>query len=135
MRTIGPYTTQQGLVNLNKPRVALDVILGLVNQDHDQLEYGEYVSRMREQLSDAYEKAIATTRKAQGNQKNDFDRNARNAALEVGDVVLVKVLTFDGKHKLAEKWEECPSVVVEKPNPDIPVYVAPFWWCSIAPFW
>ncbi|VDI21804.1 Hypothetical predicted protein [Mytilus galloprovincialis] len=35
---------------------------------------------------------------------------------------LVKILAFDGKHKLADKWEEDPYQIVNQPNKEIPVY-------------
>jgi hypothetical protein len=36
---------------------------------------------------------------------------------------MVKIVAFEGKHKLSNKWEEDPYVVLEIPNPEIPVYV------------
>ena len=42
--------------------------------------------------------------------------------VQPGDKVLVKIVAFDGKHKLANKWEEDIYVVLKQPNPDIPVY-------------
>ena len=40
----------------------------------------------------------------------------------VGDRVLVKILVFDGKHKLSDKWSDEIYVVTEQPNENIPVY-------------
>jgi hypothetical protein len=40
-----------------------------------------------------------------------------------GDRVLVKIVAFEGKHKLANRWEEDIYVVSAQPNPDVPVYV------------
>jgi hypothetical protein len=40
-----------------------------------------------------------------------------------GDRVLVRILAFEGKHKLANRWEEDIYVVSAQPNPDVPVYV------------
>lgn len=37
--------------------------------------------------------------------------------------MLVRILAFDGKHKLSNKWEEDPYIVTDQPNNDIPVYV------------
>lgn len=42
--------------------------------------------------------------------------------LEVGDRVLVRVVHFEGKHKLANKWEEEPYIIIAQPNSEIPVY-------------
>jgi hypothetical protein len=38
--------------------------------------------------------------------------------------VLVKQVSFDGKHKLADTWEKVPSVVVDQANSEIPVCTA-----------
>ena len=43
--------------------------------------------------------------------------------LNVGDRVLVRRLAFQGRHKLADRWEEAPYTVQRQLNPDIPVYV------------
>ena len=43
--------------------------------------------------------------------------------LNPGDRVLVRILAHDGKHKLADKWENHAYIVAEHPNVDIPVYV------------
>jgi hypothetical protein len=36
--------------------------------------------------------------------------------------VLVKQVSFDGKHKLADTWEKVPYVVVDQVNSEIPVF-------------
>jgi hypothetical protein len=36
--------------------------------------------------------------------------------------VLVRVLAFEGKHKIANRWEEDVYIVATQPNPDLPVY-------------
>ena len=42
--------------------------------------------------------------------------------VEVGDRVLVKIVAFDGKHKLSDRWEPDPYIIVRQPSSDIPVY-------------
>ena len=42
--------------------------------------------------------------------------------LKEGDKVLVKVVAFDGKHKIADRWEEEPYVIIRQLNNNIPVY-------------
>jgi transposase InsO family protein len=46
----------------------------------------------------------------------------RTAVLSVGDLVLVRKVGLIGRSKLADRWEEDVFVVLEQPNPDIPVY-------------
>ncbi|KAL5012677.1 hypothetical protein ScPMuIL_011228 [Solemya velum] len=60
--------------------------------------------------------------KAQKKQKRHYDLKVRGAFLRQGDRVLVKILAFDGKHKLSDKWEEEAYVVLSQPNSGIPVY-------------
>ena len=43
--------------------------------------------------------------------------------MQEGDRVLVKILAFDWRHKLSNKWEEEAYVVLKHPNVDIPVYI------------
>lgn len=40
----------------------------------------------------------------------------------VGDRVLVKMISFDGKHTLDDKKEQDPYKVIAQPNEDIPVF-------------
>ena len=51
-----------------------------------------------------------------------YDHRVRSAALESGERVLVKKLAFEGKHKIDDRWENPVYIVVDQPNPDIPVY-------------
>ena len=48
--------------------------------------------------------------------------NSRCAVVSPGDRVLVKVVAFQGKHKIADKWERDPYKIISQPNQDIPVY-------------
>ena len=59
--------------------------------------------------------------KAKETQKKYYDQKIRAAKLETGDRVLVKIVAFEGKHKIQDKFGEEPYVVVEQPNKYIPV--------------
>ena len=43
--------------------------------------------------------------------------------MEPGHRVLVKVVVFDGKHKIADRWENEAYCVLDQPSPGISVYV------------
>ena len=40
-----------------------------------------------------------------------------------GNHVLVKILAFNGKHKLAHRWEDDVYLVLSRPNQNIPAFV------------
>ncbi|KAH3776375.1 hypothetical protein DPMN_177798 [Dreissena polymorpha] len=60
--------------------------------------------------------------KAKFKQKSVYDRKAKAAKLEIGDKVLVKILAFKRKHKIADKFEEELYTVIEQINDNMPVY-------------
>ena len=42
--------------------------------------------------------------------------------MKPGDRVLVKILAHQGKHKIENKWEDRPYIIIKQPNEEIPVY-------------
>ena len=82
-----------------------------------------YVADMKTRLQKSYELASKAAQNAQNRQKSNYDLKVRGGKVEVGDRVLVKIVAFEGTHKLANKWEDDPYLVLAQPNPDIPVYV------------
>ena len=110
------------LMFCRQPRLPIDVALGLPNL-HEGKSLPTYINELRERLHESYQKATEEADKARAGQKLSYDRRARAGLLEVGDRVLVKILAFEGKHKLSNKWEDRPYVVLEHSNPEMPVYV------------
>jgi transposase InsO family protein len=105
-----------------EPRLAIDVCFGLVGEDLGDEPEVEYVKKLKESLSYAYDKASQSQKQASKRQKTGYDQRVRGACLQVGDKVLVKKVAFKGKHKIEDKWEKDVYVVMEQPNEDIPVY-------------
>lgn len=62
-------------------------------------------------MSSAYKIALSATKKSQEHQKDGYDLKTRGGIVEVGDTVLVKIVAWDGKHKLSDHWEDQPYVV------------------------
>ena len=60
--------------------------------------------------------------KQQAIHKELYDRRCRGAALDIGDLVLVKKTAWKGKHKTQDRWESDEYQVIEQPTPGIPVY-------------
>ncbi|VDI38875.1 Hypothetical predicted protein [Mytilus galloprovincialis] len=82
----------------------------------------KYIKGLRDRLSSAYQLASEASKKAQATQKEAYDLRVRGASIQKGDRVLVKIVYFDGRHKLADKWEDIPYVVLDQPNQEIPVF-------------
>ncbi|XP_060073436.1 uncharacterized protein LOC132553223 [Ylistrum balloti] len=104
------------------PRLPIDLAFGVDNTGVSSRSMTTYVDSLKDRLSKAYELASAYSQRRKIRQKDVYDSKVRGAVLAIGDRVLVKVVAFDGKHKLSDKWEEHPYVVMNQPNPDVPVY-------------
>jgi transposase InsO family protein len=112
-----PYQLMFG----RNPRLPIDVVFGLIESGEEQ-SYGRYIEELKAKLKHSFELASSLARKAQHKQKRYYDLKAHAAVLEVGDRVLVKATYFEGKHKLADRWEDDPYIVVKQPNAGIPVF-------------
>ncbi|MCG8076953.1 MAG: DDE-type integrase/transposase/recombinase, partial [Candidatus Thiodiazotropha taylori] len=104
------------------PRLALDAFLGLTPDALSSSSKTEYVRKLQERLNFAYKKATEEAKRKASIHKKHYDASARNSVLTPGDLVLVKNVGIRGKHKIADRWEHDPYVVISQPNDDIPVY-------------
>ena len=102
-------------------RLPVDTLF-LDGEEAENKNYSQYIKNLRSRIQKAHDIAAVSSGNSQVSQKKQYDRKARAAVLDVGDRVLVKVLSFEGRHKLADKWEEGVYLVVDKPNEDIAVY-------------
>ena len=60
--------------------------------------------------------------KQQAKHRELYNLKCRGAALDVGDLVLVKKTAWKGRHKIQERWESGEYQVVGQPTPGVPVY-------------
>jgi len=84
--------------------------------------HSEYLKKLRERLHESYGLAVESSRKINAKNKARFDLKVRAAELIPGDRVLVRNLSFRGKHKLADQWERTVHAVVKMIS-DGPVYM------------
>ncbi|XP_033729924.1 uncharacterized protein LOC117319196 [Pecten maximus] len=110
------------LMYRREPRLPVDLAFG-IESDNSREALHSYVESMRRRLKDSYTIALTRGNAAKARQKTGYDVRIRGAFVRDGDRVLVKTVAFEGKHKLADKWEEEIYVVLDQPNPDMPVYV------------
>ena len=114
-----PYSLMFG----RDPRLPVDLSFGL-SEDQPAEPLTKYVDNLRSRLKASFDLATANANKARKKQKAHYDLKTRPADLQLEDRVLVKKVAFgEGRHKLADRWEEEIYKVVQKPNADIPVYV------------
>lgn len=104
-----------------EPRLPIDLALGIDFHNRKQ-SLSKYVESLKEKLKYSYKTDQEAIRKAHSKQKRGYDTKVKGATIDVGDIVLVKKVAFDGKHKIADRWEDEPYLVITKPNNDIPVY-------------
>ena len=97
------------------PRLPIDILLDKLTVD-EELDHEGFVSRLRDQLSDAYHRVSEAASKARDRQKSAYDRKSKDDPFHPGDRVLVRRLAFQGRHKLADRWEEHPYVVLRRVN-------------------
>ena len=116
--SFAPYYLMFG----REPRLPADITFGL-GDETPSTSVTAYVKDLRERLLTSFDTAKKASQKAQSKQKTGYDVRTRSAVLVPGDRVLVRRLAFEGKHKIADRWEEDSYVVISQPNTDIPVFV------------
>ncbi|GFS25953.1 Pol polyprotein [Elysia marginata] len=101
-----------------EPRLPVDNMFPLCTESR-----GDYVQNVRQALDWAWNKATENSTKAREHQKRYYDKRVRGATLMIGDKVLVRNCSFDGPHKLHDKWSADIYTVKEQPDPRTPVFV------------
>ena len=104
------------------PRLVIDAFLGLPTDQSIEGAQTEYVVKLRDRLANAYKKARLQTEKTGATNKRRYDEKTKNVMLQTNDRVLVRNVTLRGKHKLADKWEEHPYIIVAQPDLSVPVF-------------
>ncbi|PJE77797.1 hypothetical protein CI610_03272 [invertebrate metagenome] len=105
------------------PRLSVDAFLGLEPSDQGKgADHQTYITKLRGEMEYAYQVATDEARKSAARNKNRYDMKIRDSKLESGDRVLVRKVGFKGKHKLADRWEKNPYVVLSIPDSELPVY-------------
>jgi hypothetical protein len=105
-----------------KPILPVDLMFEKETQQAGHVSQTEYIQQLKDRMRTTQEIAKQYADQARVKQKTQFDKKAKATKLEIGDKVLVKVLAFDGPHKLADKFEEDIYTVTNIPNMDIPVF-------------
>ena len=100
------------------PRIPVDVYLGTFQWDDQASDHKTYAARLRERLEYAYRSAAAEASRQSTKSEAAYNQRVRDSKLKVGDTVLVRNVGLQGKHKLADRWDSNPYIVLEMPNAD-----------------
>jgi transposase InsO family protein len=106
-----------------QPRLPADAVMNLrFPEESERVSYTEYADSLRRKLDYVYKLVTEHAQKSSRHQKKHYDTRVRGGVLQVGDRVLVRRLGVKGKDKLGDRWEQEVYIVLEQPNPGIPVY-------------
>ncbi|KAL2093139.1 hypothetical protein ACEWY4_010451 [Coilia grayii] len=112
-----PYLLMFG----REARLPIDICFNASADGREQVKYQQYVENMKRDLQNAYKLASEASQKSHERNKKLYDKRVRPQTLEEGDRVLIKNLGLTGKHKLQDRWNSLPYIVLKK-LPDLPVY-------------
>ena len=85
------------------PRLGIGAFIGLNSDLLNSTSQTEYIRKLRDRLSFAYQKAQEVSKKAGSKHKLNYDLRPRNSVLRIGDQVLVKYAGIRGRCKLADR--------------------------------
>ena len=106
-----------------EPRLPVDVEFGLLRRGlRDSPGESNYIPQLRRRLNFPHRKAKHMGQKQQAKHRELYDLKCRGAALDVGDLVLVKQTAWKSRHKIQDRWESGEYRVVGQPTPGAPVY-------------
>lgn len=102
-------------------RLPVDLCFGTSPDGIEDACHTRYVSKLKEDLKQAYKLASAAADKRHQRNKKLYDHRVTFQSIEVGDRVLLRNLGLRGKHKLESRWNPEPYVVVGR-MPNLPVF-------------
>lgn len=99
----------------------MDLCFGVGQGEEEAAKHHQYVKNMKKELQNAYQLAAKAAFKNHERNKRLYDAQVKNQVLQEGDRVLVRNLGLKGQHKLQDRWNSLPYVVIAK-LPNLPVY-------------
>lgn len=115
---ISPYELMFG----RTPRLPIDSLFDTPIQESVSQTTKDYIQDLKHRMKSAQEIVQKITGQARIKMKAGYDKKAKAARICVGDKVLVRILKYEGKHKIADKFEDTVYEVVRQQNEDIPVF-------------
>ena len=104
-----------------KPRLPIDSMFDTQVQDVSKTTK-DYIEALKNRMKTAQDIANKVAQEARAKIKTVYEKKARAPMISIGDKVLVKILKFEGKHKIEDRYENDIYTVVGQPNVQIPVF-------------
>ena len=95
-------------------QLPIDIEFGVTQIDISGPTHENYVKKLQAKLKWAYKVARETNCKESERHKWYYDCKFHYMALVPGDVVLVRMKALGQDHKIADKWEQNPHVVISQ---------------------
>ena len=85
------------------PKIPLDIVMGVTLIEQREASYQNYARKLKARLKWAYQVAHENNQKESECHKKYYDKKMRCMSLKPDDLVLVKVRTPSGDHKIADQ--------------------------------
>ena len=105
-----------------KPRLPIDSLFDTPVQKEANQTTKDYIVGLKKRMKETQDLVKRVSDQARTRMKSGYDKKAGSARIKVGDKVLVKILKFEGKHKIEDKYEDNVYKVTGQPIQDIPVF-------------
>ena len=105
-----------------KPRLPIDSLFDTPVQKEVSQTKKDYIVGLKKRMKDTQDSVKKVSDQARTRMKSGYDKKARSARIKIGDKVLVKILKFEGKHKIEDKYEDNVYKVTGQPIQNIPVF-------------
>ena len=90
------------------PKLPLDIDLGIPMVEQEPTSQQNYAQKLYSKLQWAYQKAQDNNKRESECHKRYYDQKMRCMKLKPDDLVMVRVKTLTGDHKIADQWEDTP---------------------------
>ena len=104
-----------------QPKLPIDSIFETIAEEINKGSK-EFIEVLQERLEKTHQIVLKHREKSREKQERYYNIKAKAVRISVGDKVLVRRLSFEGKHKIEDRFEPDMYVVLEQPRPDIPVF-------------
>ncbi|XP_052227466.1 uncharacterized protein LOC127842158 [Dreissena polymorpha] len=104
------------------PRLPVDAYLGTTPGNDGEACHSAYILKLQERLKFAYRVAGEYAKKRAAQNKALYDSKVKENQICINDLVLVRQVNLQGRHKLADKWEREPYIVLDISYEGQPVY-------------